>query len=107
PMEMPGSGRQRLAEDGKAWHMMATQSDAFGREWHRLAADTNAWRTMAPLGSRRKYLVSLPGVLTASHIEVEAADECVRIRHNPPFSGHRKYRALIIWFPTRFAGGVQ
>ncbi|KAF4712553.1 hypothetical protein FOZ62_005173, partial [Perkinsus olseni] len=57
-------------------------------------------------GSVCEIRVSLPGVLTASHIEVEASDECVRIRHNPPFSGHRKYRTLIIWFPTRFAGGV-
>ncbi|KAF4705624.1 hypothetical protein FOZ63_031722 [Perkinsus olseni] len=51
--------------------------------------------------------VTLTRVLTASHIEVEASDECVRIRHNPPFSGHRKYRTLILWYPTRFMGGVQ
>ncbi|KAF4661586.1 hypothetical protein FOZ61_003087 [Perkinsus olseni] len=58
-------------------------------------------------GSVCEIRVTLTGVLTASHIEVEASDECVRIRHNPPFSGHRKYRTLISWFPTRFAGGVQ
>ncbi|KAF4737409.1 hypothetical protein FOZ62_008672, partial [Perkinsus olseni] len=58
-------------------------------------------------GSVCEIRVTLTVVLTASHIEVEASDECVRIRHNPPFSGHRKYRTLIIWFPTRFAGGVQ
>ncbi|KAF4665421.1 hypothetical protein FOL47_004620 [Perkinsus chesapeaki] len=51
--------------------------------------------------------VKLSGVVSASHIDVEASDECLRIRHSPPFSGHKKYRTLIIWFPIRFAGGVR
>lgn len=64
-------------------------------------------RGITQLTEESPWQVTLTGVLAASHIEVEASDKCVRIRHEPPFEGHRKYRPLIIWFPTPFLGGVQ